>query len=336
MSRDRTPIDRRRLLKAAGGIGIIGLAGCVGEEPEDENGEENGDDETPDEGGEQLVFVAGGADGTYFPLAGEIKNIVDAETPHVLTVQESGASVENAGSLADESADFVLIQNDIAFFASEGTGIDDFEGNPVENIRGVASLYPETIHIVTPADANIETLEDLEGGTVNTGDLGSGTQVNALQILETVGLEPGEDFTEDNSDFGSAADQIRDNAIDASFIVGGWPVGAVEELAQTTDIEIIQLDAGTREALLEDAEWLSEDTIPEGTYDGIEEDVDTVAVQAMIATHEGVDEGIVEEVTTAIFENVDEIDTQGEFIDEESAQEAMSVELHPGAEAYFG
>lgn len=303
---------------------------------EAEEGEETiGEDDEPEEGGERITWHAGGTDGTYYPLSGEIKNVVDDNTPHVLQVQSTGASVENVGSLNEGTADFALIQNDIAYFAVNGTGIDEFEGNPVESLRGVATLYPETIHIVANPDAEIESLEDLEGGTVNTGDLGSGTQVNALQILETAGLSS-DDFNEQNAGFGTASDQLRDGDVDAAFVVGGWPVGAVEDLATTTEIEILDLDQETRDALIDDAEWFAEDTIPGGTYDGIDDDVDTISVQAMIATRDDLDEGIVEDVTTAIFDNEGDIDTKGEFIDLDSAQDAMSVELHPGAEAYFG
>jgi hypothetical protein len=287
----------------------------------------------PEEGGEVLALHAGGTEGTYYPLAGDMKRIVEAETPHGIQVQSTGASVENVGSLAREEADLALIQNDIAYFAFNGTGIEEFEGQPVENLRGVASLYPETIHIVTQADSGIESVEDLDGTSINTGDLGSGTQVNALQILESAGIE---DFDEQNTDFGTAADQIGDGDVDAAVTVGGWPLGAIEDLATTQDIAFVEVSGDLRENLMNEAEWLAEDTIPGGTYDGVDEDVETVSVQAMIATHEGVDEEIVEEVTTAIFDNTDQFTTQAEFIDVDSAQDGMPIDLHPGAEAYFG
>ncbi|MFU8867721.1 TAXI family TRAP transporter solute-binding subunit [Natronococcus sp.] len=343
-------IKRRKFIALGGAAGIVGVAGCIGEDAEEEangdngngdddaNGDENGGDEDleeadPDEGGEVLSWHAGGTEGTYYPLSGDVKSIVEEHSPHGIQVQSTGASVENVGSLQREEADFALIQNDIAYFAFNGTGIDEFEGEPVENLRGIASLYPETIHIVTQADSGIETVEDLEGASVNTGDVGSGTQVNALQILETAGVE---DFDEQNTDFGTAADQIGDGDVDAAVTVGGWPLGAIEDLAVNQDIAFVEVEEDLREDLMNEAEWLAEDTIPGGTYDGVDDDVETVSVQAMIATHEGMDEEIVEEVTTAIFDNTDQFTTQADFIDVESAQDGMPIDLHPGAEAYFG
>ncbi len=81
---------------------------------------------------------------------------------------------------------------------------------------------------------------------------------------------------------------------------------------------------------------MADDTVSGGTYDGIDDDVETVSVQAMIATHEGVEEGIVEAVTEAIFENTDSLTIESDNISADSAQDGMPIDLHPGAEAYFG
>jgi uncharacterized protein len=326
---DALAIDRRGFLRAVGTAGAMGFAGCIGEETT-----ENGDEEEEPEGGERLTFHAGGTGGTYYPLAGDFQRIVESETAHSMEVQATGASVENATSLGEGAADFALIQNDVAYFAREGTGLEEFEDDPIENVRGVATLYPENVHVITRADSGIESLAGLEGRTINTGGMGSGTRINALQILETAGISSDE-FEEENADFRTAAGQVGDGDVDAAFIVGGWPVDAVEELARTEDIEIVGIDGETREELLESAEWFSEDTIPGGTYDGVVDDVESVALQAMIATREELDAQVVEEVTAAIFDNVDQVSLKGEFIDAESAQEGMSIELHEGAAAYF-
>jgi TRAP transporter TAXI family solute receptor len=314
---DRQTIDRRDVLKGLSAAGVISVAGCTG------NG--GGDD------GNVIEWHAGGETGTYFPLSNEFKSIVDEETEFSLQVQSTGASVTNVGSLNRETADFALIQNDIAFFAKNGESLDAFEGDPVENLRGVATLYPETIHIVIRADSDIESLSDLEGRSVNTGDLGSGTQVNALQILESVaGLTP-DDFNEQNSGFGDASDQLQNGDVDAAFVVGGWPVGAIENLATNTDVEILELGGEAREAAKDDASWFADDTVPGGTYSGIDEDVDTVSVQAMIATRAGIEADTVETIGNAIFDNVDQLTNKQEFISRDSAQDGMSIELHEGA-----
>jgi TRAP transporter TAXI family solute receptor len=340
MSRKRT---RRQFIALAGVTGVTALAGCGGDGGDGGDGSDDGsdggsdgdmdgDDGSDGGGGSRLSWHAGGTGGTYFPLSNEFKTVVEEHTDFTLNVQSTGASVENVGSLASGDADFALIQNDIAFFAKNGTGIDTFEDNAIPSLMGVATLYPETITIVTLQSTGIETVDDLEGATINTGDLGSGTQVNALQILEAVGVS---DFDEQNASFSQAADQLRNGDIDAAFVVGGWPVGAIEDLATTNDIHIVPVEGEDREAVKDSASWFADDTIPGGTYSGVDEDVDTVSVQAMIATNESQPEDTVETVTEAVFENVDELTIKTDFISADTAQDGMSIELHPGAAAYF-
>ncbi|TKX77532.1 TAXI family TRAP transporter solute-binding subunit [Halorubrum sp. SD626R] len=339
---------RRRFLEATGVAGIAALAGCSGNGGDGGDGSDGSDGSDGGDGSDgsdgmddgsdggdsstRLSWHAGGTGGTYYPLSNEIKTIVEENTDFSLNVQSTGASVENVGSLADGSADFALIQNDVAYFAKNGTGIEAFQDNAIDSLQGVATLYPETITLVTLADSGIESLSDLSGATINTGDLGSGTQVNANQILEAVGIT---DYNEQNAGFSQASEQLANGDIDAAFVVGGWPVGAIEDLANTNDVNIVPIAGDNREAIKDAASWFADDTIPGGTYTGVDEAVETVAVQAMIATHSGVDADTVETVTAAIFDNLDDLTIKTDFITVDSAQDGMSIELNEGAATYF-
>ncbi|WP_129114087.1 TAXI family TRAP transporter solute-binding subunit [Halegenticoccus tardaugens] len=325
-------LKRRDFIAATGAAGIVGLAGCTGD-----GGDGNGDGGDGGDGGNgggdnQLTWHAGSQSGTYYPLSTQFKGIVEENTDYKLQVQSTGASVENAGSLQSGDADFALLQNDVAYFAVNGEGIEEFQGQELDKIRGVATLYPETIHVITPADSDVESVSDLQGRTINTGDLGSGTQVDARQILEAVGVN---DYDEQNSDFSQAAEQIQNGDVDAAFVVGGWPVGAISDLSNSADIRIVEISGDAREQVKQTGSYFSDDEIPAGTYNGVDEAVPTVAVQAMIGTHADQSEEVVQTVTEAIFENTDQINIKQEFITKESAQDGMSIELHPGAQAYF-
>jgi len=316
-------LNRRDFVTATGLAGITALAGCTSL-----TGGGDGDSGTT-----RLSWHAGGTGGTYFPLSNEIKQVVEENSDYKLQVQSTGASVENVGSLKSGDADFALIQNDVAYFAKKGTGIDAFKGNAVENLRGVATLYPETITIVTLKDTGITKPADLDGKRINTGDLGSCTQVNAVQILEALGIS---DYDEQNAGFSTAADQLKNGDIDAAFVVGGWPVGAISDLANTHDAEVVEIKGDNRQKVLDAAPFYAKDTIPGGTYSGMGSKRETVSVQAMIATRSGLESETVEEVTEAIFDNLDGLTIKTKFISKESAQDGMSIELQGGASAYFG
>jgi TRAP transporter TAXI family solute receptor len=332
--------NRREFITAAGTAGAVGLAGCTGGDGGEgtattgDGGEGEGTTTAGDGGGggQRLSWHAGGTGGTYFPLSNEFKKVAESETSYKLQVQSTGASVENAGNLGSGNADFALIQNDVAFFAKNGEGIEAFQDNSIPSLRGVATLYPETIHIVAQGNSDISSVSDLQGKVVNTGDLGSGTQVNATQILEAVGVT---EFTEQNTGFSQAADQLKNGDIDAAFVVGGWAVGAISDLATTHDITIVPVDGEERQKVKQSGSYFADDEIPAGTYSGVDQAVPTVAVQAMIATQESQSEDVVYGITKAIFDNVDQLTIKTDFISVDSALDGMSIELHPGAKQYF-
>lgn len=325
--------DRRAFLKAAGVAGIAGLSGCI--TSDDGGGGGNGTGtgtQTGSGGGMQLTWDAGGTGGTYYPLSNQFKQIVQKNTNHSLQVRSTGASVENVSNLRGGDSDFALIQNDIAFFAHEGTGIKEYKGNSIPKLRGVATLYPETIHIVARGGSGIASVQDLSGKTINTGDLGSGTQVDATQILQAVGIN---NYNEQNAGFSQAAEQLQNGDIDAAFILGGWPVGAIEDLATTTNITVVPVDGQARQQVLQSGSYFAKDEIPAGTYQGVSNPTPTVAVQAMIATVKQTPKQVVQDITAAIFNNTSGISNKQEFITVDSAQDGMSIPLHPGAKAYF-
>ncbi|WP_156290138.1 TAXI family TRAP transporter solute-binding subunit [Oceanobacillus salinisoli] len=289
-----------------------------------------------DEGGDTPQFLSmytGGTSGTYYPLGGEMANIISDETGIQTDAVSSNASADNVIALQDGETELAFVQTDVVANAVEG--INAFDGNPVDNVLAIASLYPETIQIVTTANSGIESVEDLEGKKVSVGAPGSGTYINAEQILEVHGLTM-DDIDAQNLDFGESTGGIQDGNIDAAFITAGTPTGAVEGLGATTDVSIIPISQDKVDELVEQYPYYAADTISAGTYGGIDEDVNTVAVLAMLAVTDTLSEDVVYDITKAIFDNADTIShAKGEFITKESALDGVGIDLHPGAQKYF-
>ncbi|MDT9023634.1 MULTISPECIES: TAXI family TRAP transporter solute-binding subunit [Rossellomorea] len=288
------------------------------------------------EGNKEVDFIGiatGGTGGTYYPLGGTFAKIIEDETGIKSSASTSGASAENMAAIKDGKTEIAFTQTDIASYASEGTEM--FSDNKVENARGIATLYPETIQIVTTKDSGIKSVEDLKGKVVSVGEAGSGTLLNAKQILEVHGIAL-EDLEARNLSFDDSTTGIQDGTIDAAFITSGTPTGAVEGLAATEDITIVPVESGKISELIEKYPYYSEDEIPSGTYSKVDEAVTTVAVRAMLVTNADISEDVIYDVTKAIFENTDAIThAKGELIKAEDGLKGMGIELHPGAKKYF-
>lgn len=282
---------------------------------------------------EYLSMLTGGTGGTYYPLGGGMAKIINDKADNVeIDAKSSNASADNVKALQDGEDEVAFTQTDVMSNAVEGE--NEFEDNEVDNVLAMGSLYPETIQIVTTEEAGIESVEDMEGKAVSVGAPGSGTYVNAEQILEIHGLSM-DDIDAQNLDFDESTGGIQDGNIDAAFITAGTPTGSVEGLGATEDISIVPIEQDKVEELVDTYPYYAEDTVEEGMYD-LDEDVETVAVLAMLTVAEDVDEDTVYEMTKAIYENTDSIghDKAGE-ISLDTALDGIGIDLHPGAEKYF-
>lgn len=279
-----------------------------------------------------LSILTGGTSGTYYPLGGEMAKIISDGISVETTAVSSNASADNVIDLQEGEAEIAFVQTDVVANAVEGTNA--FEGNKVDNILALGSLYPETIQIVTTDQTGITSVEDLKGKKVSVGAPGSGTYINAEQILEIHGLTM-DDIEAQHLDFGESTGGIQDGNIAAAFITGGTPIGAVEGLSATSDVSIVGIEQDKVDELIEKYPYYAADTIEAGTY-GLESEVNTVAVLAMLIVTDDLSEDLVYNMTKAIYEGAGSMaHDKAKFITLESALDGIGIDLHPGAAKYF-
>ncbi len=304
---------------------VSGLAACGG-------------DQTAD-GGETYISIAtGGTGGTYYPLGGAMAKIFNANVDNVnANAQATGASVENIGLVAEGETEIAFIQNDITYYADTGTEIFEEEGQ-IDNLRGMAMLYPELVQVIATKESGINSVEDLEGKKVAIGAPGSGAEANARQILAAHGMTYDDLGKADYLSFNEAADQLRNKQIDAAFLTAGIPTAAVTEVSETADIVVVPIAEEMIAELAQTYPFYTQVVIPAGTYRDQEEDVITAAVMAMLVVPQDLDEDLTYELTKAMFEYRQEIvdtHTRGNDIKLETALEGMPIEVHPGAQRYY-
>lgn len=278
-----------------------------------------------------LSMATGGTGGTYYPLGGQMANIINNHTSYKATAQVSNASAENMQLLNKGDVQLAFTQTDIASYATSGTMMFDTK---LEKIRGIGTLYPETVQIVTIAGNGINSIEDLRGKRVSVGAPGSGTYANAEQILGIHGITMN-DIQPQHLSFDESTDGLQDGTIDAAFITAGTPTAAVEGLSATKQVNILSIADDKAQELIAQYPYYAVNIIPAGTY-GLPSDVKTVAVMAMLTANADLNEDVVYEVTKAIFEHTDQIGhAKGAYIKAETALDGMGIELHPGAAKYF-
>ncbi|HSV28233.1 MAG TPA: TAXI family TRAP transporter solute-binding subunit [Candidatus Omnitrophota bacterium] len=233
---------------------------------------------------------------TRFPVGGLIANALSnppgsrqcdkggsCGVPGLVAVAKStGGSLANIEAIAAGRLDAALVQADIAYWAFHGTGIYQGKG-AVKNLRGIAVLYPESMHLVARRGADIRSVADLRGKRVSFGDKRSGVRVHGLMLLKAFGLSEHQVKLRDLPP-GPAADALAKNELDAMLVIDGHPIPAVAELARTTPITLVPLEGPQVDRLRAQHPFLSAGEIPAATYADVPEAVKTLDVGMALVT----------------------------------------------------
>ncbi|MCO6186263.1 TAXI family TRAP transporter solute-binding subunit [Rhizobium sp. L1K21] len=299
-----------------------------------------------------FTIGTGGTGATYYPVGGVIANAI-SKPPGSRPCDEGGScgvdgliasavssrgSVDNINAIVSGLRNSGFAQSDVAYWAYSGTGT--MEGKPpAEDLRAIAALFPEHIHLVASAESGINSVADLKGKRVSLDEPGSGTYVDAKLILEAAGLSES-DIEVEALKPDASSDALRNGKLDAFFFVGGYPTGAIVELASSAPIKLVPIDGASAEALTSKYNFFSVSDIPGGTYEGVDGDVSTVAVGAQWLTSAKADDTLIYNITKALWnENTRKLldggHAKGKVITLDSALDGLGVPLHAGAEKFY-
>ncbi|MEL7228953.1 MAG: TAXI family TRAP transporter solute-binding subunit [Pseudomonadota bacterium] len=298
-----------------------------------------------------FTIGTGGTAYTYFPVGGVIANAISKPPGSrecgkggscgveglIASAVSSRGSVDNVNAINSGLRNSGFAQSDVAYWAYTGTGT--MEGKePAKDLRTIAALFEEHIHLVALKDSGINGVADLKGKRVSLDEPGSGTYVDAKLILEANGLGVS-DVTAEALKGGAAAEALRNGKIDAFFVVAGYPTGALVELASAAEIKLVPIDGDGAKALADKYGFFSQSEIPAGTYQGVDA-TNTVAVGAQWFTSAKEDEELIYNITKALWNAesrklLDVGHAKGKTITPDTALAGIGVPLHPGAERFY-
>ena len=285
-------------------------------------------------GGDNLTFVTGGEQGTYYAFGTVIAQQVSDKTDTAITAVSGNGSKANVEDLASGGAQLAFCQSDVMSYAYNGTNLFADSG-AVKDFSVVAALYMEQVQIVT-MNPDIKTVADLKGKSVSIGAVGSGVYFNAIDVLGVYGMTEA-DIKPVYQSFGDSAESLKDGKIDAAFIVAGAPTTAITDLATSGQVYLVSIDDEHIDQLLALSPYYSKYTVPAATY-GMPDDASTVAVAAVVLARNDVSDDAVYTFVSTIFDNIDTITEQhakGAELSLDFASYITDVPYHAGAARYF-
>lgn len=256
----------------------------------------------------------------------------DAERIHV---RQTLGSVHNVQLLHGGVVDAAFVQNDIAQLAHTGAG--PFQGKlPMDDLVGLAALFPELVHVVTVEGAGIASLADLRGAVVDVGPDDSGTRFNAAQVLAAAGLSLGDLGGVQGSPPGDAIDDLLSGRVQAAIMTGARPYPEVSANAIRAPLRLVPLGDEEIAAITAEAPYMMPMTIPARTYAHQDEAVQTIGVSALLVARSDLSDDAVSILIGTLMGDdptLAEHTVQAWYISPWTAERGLPIPLHPAARA---
>jgi len=285
----------------------------------------------------RLSIATGGTGGVYYPLGGGMANVFSKYVPEAeATAEVTSASVDNCLLVGGKKADMALVMADVSYDAAQGKG--KFKSKL--ELRTLAMLYPNNMHVVSLEGKGIEKMSDLNGKRFSTGAPGSGTEVKCLRVLEDHGIDPDKNMTRDRLGASESAGALKDGKIDAYCWDGGIPTASITDVGATPGVKLKLINHGDSVAKMAEkyGPLYTQGVIPAKSYPGQEQDVSIAVVWNILICNADMKDDIAYKIVKTLFEKKDElvaVHKAAVDLNLESQKTGSPLPFHPGAAKYF-
>ena len=283
-----------------------------------------------------LPFGTGWSGGTYNHFGSAFAPYAAEHGLPVFNYSSEG-SVENGLSLQQGKLDFALLQSDVAEVLYKGWVEASQLAQP--DLRSMASLWPEALHIITLEDRNIRSFADLKGKRLAVGSPGSGTRFTTRRVWAAAGHTLSQVDRIRDMGLSASIAALESGEVDAVFIAGAVPDPALQSLEQRRDdVHLVPIDTATLEQLSSNHFAYYSTVIPAKTYPGQTEPYRTLGFAALLVTSTRTSDDDVEKFLALVVDSADELTREFYrvgFISTRTSQLGIAVPMHPGAARFY-
>jgi len=299
-------------------------------------------------GAQDIVFSGVSTTSDDYQL-GVIWSGIAREAGISMTVVENG-TVSGMRKTAQDEIDIVGVGAPHYLDAVGGTGKykDDPESLRAgyKSMKAILAMPVGMAQYVARTDTGITSFADLQGKTVGTGRPGGNAGKVTATLFDIHGI--GGKVDGQAIKYGPAMEQMAAGTMHATLVWGSLPNAVVDNASRQMSLRFVSPDPDTLEQFrntISNGKYYIYQKIPaasiESAYEGrVEAKSDahfwTFPYQVMI--RDAVDEETVYKLTKALWENIGKVNSASaglSLVKLETALEAISAELHPGAKRYY-
>jgi TRAP transporter TAXI family solute receptor len=284
---------------------------------------------------ENLRFMTGPQGGSWYPMGGAIKNVVEAAVPDTSLQVMPGAGIANVKAIDAGKADVA--------FANSVSTVDAINGKPpfeekATNVCHIATLYPQYFQIVTTADTGIESVDQLKGRGLTTQPVGNTGEAITAHLVEAVGLSYDDLSGVDFMSYNDSVALLKDGNSEVFTLGTTVPASAIMDLASAREVKLLAVDDDLLAKMQELNPGYQRIEIPAGSYPGQDEAVPTIGYAThLIARCDLPDEtvsGVLEQIVSHQQDLASVAKAIGSTTPDQMAAD-IGVPLHPAAEAFW-
>jgi TRAP transporter TAXI family solute receptor len=236
--------------------------------------------------------------------------------------------------------EFGIVQSDRQYQAWHG--LKDWKDRGAQKkLRSICSFYPESVVLVAADDAGIDALLDLKGKLVNIGNLGSGARGNAIDAMQSCGLDWRRELSVEGFRVADAAKMLQDRKLNAFFHTIGHPNDLIKEVTEgKRKVRLVPLNGNCIDQLVAKWPYYAKASIPISFYPMAQnkKNVETFGVKATFCTSADIPESAVYAITKEIFNNLEDfkkLHPAYSVLTKQNMLETLSAPIHPGALKYY-
>lgn len=289
-----------------------------------------------------LRMLTGNPRGSWPPTCAKIAELVSKKMPKVAISCSTGASFSNVEALNAGRADLALTLTDALYKTYHGK--EKYEGNPQKNVRFLSSLQPIVVHVISPQNGEVNTLEDIAKKPLRITAFTRRSATYALNqdVFELYGSSL-EDLKERGGTvstvaYGEGFRLMQDGQVDFLVFTTGLPAAPVIEAESKIELQWHQLDDKRLEQLVVRNPGMSTMKLPASTYESVKDDYETVGSFTALIGRDDLDPDLVQGIVSALWDNVEEFRKIGAFAKPvvlENAIAGSTVPVHEGAKRYY-
>lgn len=286
-------------------------------------------------GAQELRLVTGPQGGSWYPLGGAIKNLVESKVSGASVQVAPGGGISNVKAIEAGKADLG--------FANSVSTVDAINGKPpfekaYTNVCNVATLYPQYFQVVALADAGIETPEDVKGKALTTQKKGNTGEAITEHLLQAYGMAYSDLSKVNQGSYTDSVNQLKDGNADWFTLGTTVPASAIMDLAAARDVTIVPIPDEGLKKMQEINPGYKRIIIKAGSYPKQDADVPTIGYATHVVARCDLDSEIVEGVLEAMLGGVEDLAAVAKAmqgLDAKGMADDVGVPLHPGAEAFY-